>query len=81
MPRRPSRPKLLALLLDAGHDASGNPQRCFLVLTDTGGIHDVIEQGYSGLRCLKDKYPGVPLGIEIKIPLVEYQEFLTRAKS
>lgn len=34
--------------LDAGHDANGNPRRCYVVFTATMDIRAVYDEGYSG---------------------------------
>ena len=44
----------LAILLDAGHDINGNPQRVYVVHDDVSGdIVKAFDQGYAGERGLR----------------------------
>jgi hypothetical protein len=79
---------MIAIKLSTTNDANGNPRRCYVVLHDgvrfgvpTGypGIEAVIDEGYEGIRALRDAYPSiVDTAAEFDVPVREYNDLLDR---
>lgn len=56
-PRLPRVAPVTVLHLCADNDFSGNPRRCFAVLTTTGRTVEVIDEGYGGESQVWARYP------------------------
>jgi len=70
---------MIAILLNAGNDVSGNPRRVFVVLNNKGDIVEAIDEGYGGKAALFDKYPAVNRGLSpssFSTTPKEYRELL-----
>jgi hypothetical protein len=67
--------------LHAGHTASGNPRRLFLVIDpDTAEAVDAIDEGYEGKSAVERKYPGIKSGPYLETTPKEYRDTLRWAR-
>ena len=64
--------------LTANNDANGNPRRVWAVYSRTGGILDVIDEGYSGFP---SKYRDLPQLPTVSIDGAEYREWMHREEN
>ena len=75
---------MIAIKLCATNDESGNPRRCYVVLTkqtNNGwpGIEAVIDEGYDGFSAVRQKYPGIiDTAAEFDVPTREYNDLMDR---
>lgn len=67
---------MIALHLNAGHNANGNPRRVFVVLDDDGDITDVVNEAYSGTAKLRAKYPDIKVTARFDTSVSEYDYLL-----
>lgn len=56
-PRLPKTAPVVILHIRADNNASGNPRRCFVVLTPAGRIVETIDEGYAGEGAVWARYP------------------------
>lgn len=71
----PRREAVAAIHVKAKSDTSGNPQRLFMVIDDSGRVIDVIDESYDGERAVTEKYD-VHAIIPIKLQQGEYRRIL-----
>jgi len=70
---------MLTIKLNAPHDESGNPQRLWLLISgDSGGVIDVIDEGYSGYAARPKR---VAEGPEISVTQAEYRGWIRYGES
>ena len=67
--------KAVVIKLNAGNDRNGNPRRVFVVFNKLGEIYGTVDEGYSGLHAVTEKFPGVGFGAvaEFEITPREYR--------
>jgi hypothetical protein len=71
----------LAVKLNAGHDANGNPRRGWAVIDlKTGDMVDFVDEGYRGRAALERVYPRVLLGPEFPTTPATYRELKREAE-
>lgn len=67
----------IAIQLDAGHDANGNPRRCYVVLDAvTQAVVDIIGEQYDGDAGLRAKYPGAKVVMSVPTTVRYYRQAL-----
>lgn len=75
---RPDTRKLTAIKLAAGHTASGNPRRVYVLLDRFGAIVATVDEGYEGWHAVKRAgFPNAVFGPTFSTTGPEYRE-LTR---
>jgi hypothetical protein len=68
----PLRP--IAIRLNAGNDANGNPRRVYVLIDgDTGAIIDTQDEGYAGPDAYRDKHPGAVESVTFMTTPGEYR--------
>jgi len=72
---------MLAVHLNAGNDANGNPRRVLVVLDEQANVLDVVEEGYEGVSgALKNAgYEGIPVSPRLETTPAEYKALKSHA--
>jgi hypothetical protein len=67
--------------LDAGHDNTGNPRRCFVAIDrESGEVDNVVDEGYAGESVMSSYYDDYVMGPRFQVPVSEYKGLLRRFK-
>jgi hypothetical protein len=71
--------------LDAGHDGSGNPRRCFVLFDEDSEVIDVIDEGYEGASAITRDYKITDTKVmsriySIVVTFSEYRKWLSMGK-
>ena len=72
---------MLAVHLNAGNDANGNPRRIFVILDDQARVLDAVEEGYEGVSgALKNAgYEGIAVSPRFDTTPAEYKALKSHA--
>lgn len=65
---------MIAIHLNAGNNANGNPRRIYVVLDADANIVGTVDEGYEGNARLKREYPGVKIGPTFATSPAEYRD-------
>jgi len=70
--------KFLAIHLNAGNDASGNPRRLYVIVDIGGAVHAVIDEGYNGQQAIRMAgFPSsTPIIGQFPVPVRDYRNLL-----
>jgi hypothetical protein len=70
----------IAIWLNAGNDANGNPRRLYVVVTTTGVVEGVYDEGYYGRQAVLEPHPGIEIVGQFMITPGQYRELKKQYK-
>lgn len=67
-----------AVKVNAGHSATGNPRRGWVIIDHrTGDMLDFVDEGYLGRAALTRTYPEAVEGPELTVTPLQYRELVS----
>ena len=71
----------LAIWLNAGNNTSGNPRRLYVVVTTSGVVEGVYDEGYDGPSAVTSHHPGIEIVGQFMITPAQYRDLLKHPKA